>query len=86
MRVENEEARQFYEREAARNHWNKRQLERQINTLLFERLLKSRDKDGVLHLANKEQAVEGWRSRSKFLAHCDNSKRLQNHGQEVQGR
>ena len=58
MRVENEEARQFYEQEAARNHWNERQLERQINTLLFERLLKSRDKDGVLQLANEGQATE----------------------------
>ena len=58
MRVENEEARQFYEQEAARNHWNKRQLERQINTLLFERLLKSRDKDGVLQLANEGQMTE----------------------------
>ena len=58
MRVENEEARQFYEQETARNHWNKRQLERQINTLLFERLLKSRDKDGVLQHANEGQATE----------------------------
>lgn len=58
MRVENEEARQFYEQEAAHNRWNKRQLERQINTLLFERLLKSRDKDGVLQLANEGQATE----------------------------
>ena len=58
MRVENEEARQFYEQEAACNRWNKRQLERQINTLLFERLLKSRDKDGVLQLANEGQATE----------------------------
>ena len=58
MRVENEEARQFYEQEAARNHWNKRQLERQINTLLFERLLRSRDKDSVLQLANEDQATE----------------------------
>ena len=32
---------QFYEREAAQNKWNKQQLERQINTLLFECLLKS---------------------------------------------
>lgn len=55
MRVENEDARLFYEREALSNHWNKRQLERQINTLLFERLLNSRDKDGVLQLANDEQ-------------------------------
>ena len=58
MRVENEDARRFYEQEAARNHWSKRQLERQINTLLFERLIKSRDKDGVLQLANEEQATE----------------------------
>ncbi len=58
MRVDNEEARQFYEQEAARNRWSKRQLERQISTLLFERLLKSRDKDGVLQLANEGQAAE----------------------------
>ena len=58
MRVENEEARQFYEQEAARNRWTKRQLERQINTLLFERLLKSRDKAGVLQLANEGHATE----------------------------
>ena len=58
MRVENEDARQFYEQESARNHWTKRHLERQINTLLFERLLKSRDKDGVLQLANEGEATE----------------------------
>lgn len=58
MRVENDEARQFYEQEAARNRWSKRQLERQINTLLFERLLKSRDKDGVLQLVSKGQETE----------------------------
>ncbi|MCY4211897.1 MAG: PDDEXK nuclease domain-containing protein [Gammaproteobacteria bacterium] len=58
MRVENDEARQFYEQEAARNSWNKRQLERQINTLLFERLLKSRDKDGVLQLASEGHVPE----------------------------
>ena len=58
MRVENEDARQFYEQESARNHWTKRHLERQINTLLFERLLKGRDKDGVLQLANEGEATE----------------------------
>ena len=58
MRVENEEARQFYEQETVRNHWNKRQLERQINTLYFERLLKSHDKDGMMQLANEGQATE----------------------------
>ncbi|MDY6990535.1 MAG: YhcG family protein, partial [Thermodesulfobacteriota bacterium] len=57
MRVENEQARSFYEVEAAQNRWNKNQLERQINSLLFERLSKSRDKEGVLQLANEGQAV-----------------------------
>lgn len=58
MRVENDEARRFYEQETAQNRWSKRQLERQINTLLFERLLKSRDKDSVLQLANKGVTTE----------------------------
>ena len=52
MHVENDYARKFYEQEAGRNQWTKRQLKRQINTLLFERLLKSRDKNGVLQIAN----------------------------------
>ncbi len=58
MREEGEEARLFYEKEAVRSGWNKRQLERQINSFLFERLLKSRDKDGVLQLANEGLTVQ----------------------------
>lgn len=53
LKVERREARDFYEIEAIRNGWSARQLERQINTLLFDRLLKSRDKAGVLALANE---------------------------------
>jgi predicted nuclease of restriction endonuclease-like (RecB) superfamily len=53
LKVERREARDFYEIEAARNGWSARQLERQINTFLFDRLLKSRDKAGVLALANE---------------------------------
>ncbi|HMO52856.1 MAG TPA: PDDEXK nuclease domain-containing protein [Kiritimatiellia bacterium] len=53
MRVETEEARLFYEHEAVQGRWSKRQLERQISTLLFERLFKSRDKDGMLQRANE---------------------------------
>jgi len=44
MRVENEEARDFYEKETARCGWSKRDLERQIATLYYERILASRDK------------------------------------------
>lgn len=58
LRVDREEARAFYEIEAIRNGWSGRQLERQINSLLFERLLKSRDKEGVLALAGKGLLVE----------------------------
>jgi hypothetical protein len=53
MRVENRSARSFYEIQAARERWSSRDLERQINSLLFERLLKSRNKKGVMALARK---------------------------------
>jgi predicted nuclease of restriction endonuclease-like (RecB) superfamily len=53
VKVERREVRDFYEIEALRSGWSARQLERQINSLLFERLLKSRDKQGVLALANE---------------------------------
>jgi predicted nuclease of restriction endonuclease-like (RecB) superfamily len=53
LKVTRPPVRDFYEIEATRNAWSARQLERQINSLLFERLLKSRDKDGVLALANE---------------------------------
>ena len=53
LKIERREARDFYEIEAIRNGWSARQLERQINTFLFDRLLKSRDKAGVLALANE---------------------------------
>ncbi len=58
MRVENEHARSFYELEAARNSWNKRQLERQIHSFYYERLLKSKDKAGMKELANQGEAAE----------------------------
>jgi predicted nuclease of restriction endonuclease-like (RecB) superfamily len=51
-------ARDFYEIEAARNHWSSRELERQVNSLLFERLAKSRDKEGLMRLARKGQEIQ----------------------------
>jgi hypothetical protein len=47
LRVEKAEARGFYEAEAVNSRWSTRELERQINSLLFERLALSRDKAGV---------------------------------------
>ena len=57
LKVERREMRAFYEIESLSNGWSARQLERQINSLLFERLAKSRDKKGVLALANQGQRL-----------------------------
>ncbi|MBE7466826.1 MAG: DUF1016 domain-containing protein [Planctomycetes bacterium] len=58
LRVEGPEARAFYEIEALKNNWSARELERQINSLLYERLAKSRDKKGLLRLATKGHEVQ----------------------------
>ena len=55
LKVDRPEARDFYEIESVRNAWSARQLERQIASLLFDRLQKSRDRDGMLVLANEGQ-------------------------------
>ncbi len=47
MKVENENARQFYLDECAKSGWSTRQLERQINSFFYERLLSSRNKEDV---------------------------------------
>lgn len=57
LRVNRVEARAFYEIEAIKNNWSARELERQINSLLFERLAKSKDKKGLLRLASKGQEL-----------------------------
>lgn len=58
MRISNLPARGFYEIEAIQQNWTARELERQINSLLFERLAKSRDKKGVMKLATQGQQVQ----------------------------
>ena len=57
LRVDPAEARAFYEIEAIQQCWSARELERQIASLLFERLAKSRDKAGVLRLAAKGHEI-----------------------------
>jgi predicted nuclease of restriction endonuclease-like (RecB) superfamily len=57
LRVERPEARMFYENEATNAKWSTRELERQIASLLFERLALSRDKAGILELAQKGHEV-----------------------------
>lgn len=57
MRVSRPEARSFYEVECAKGRWAVRQLERQIGSMLYERLARSRDKAGVMALAQEGHEV-----------------------------
>ena len=45
MRIENVQARNFYLEECIKSNWSTRQLERQINTFYYERILSSRNAD-----------------------------------------
>lgn len=56
--IEHRAERLFYEIEAERCNWSQPVLERQIHSQLFARLLKSRDKAGMLKLASAGQTVE----------------------------
>jgi len=57
MTISNSSTRSFYEIEAAAEGWSTRELERQIASLLYERLAASRDKDNVLALAHQGQEI-----------------------------
>ncbi len=47
MRISDKTARDFYTEECAKSSWSVRQLERQINTMYYQRLLASREKASV---------------------------------------
>ena len=53
--IDNPDKREYYELEAVNNAWTGRELERQINSQLYERLLLSNDKEAVLAVARKER-------------------------------
>jgi len=55
--IRNSDERSFYEIEAARQDWTVRELKRQFNSSLYERLALSRDKDGIRRLAKEGQTV-----------------------------
>ena len=55
IQIENEHKRTYYIAEASKNNWNSRQLERQINSQLYERLLLSTDKESLMAIANNEK-------------------------------
>jgi predicted nuclease of restriction endonuclease-like (RecB) superfamily len=53
--IENNDKREYYLEESSNQNWSSRQLERQINSQLYERLLLSNDKQSVLEVARKEK-------------------------------
>ncbi len=55
LKVEKEDAREFYLKETITGNWSTRQLERQINSLYFDRLLMSKDKKGLMLDTDKSQ-------------------------------
>ena len=57
MNIEHKNERLFYEIEAEKENWDVEHLKHQIYTFLFARLLKSKDKDGVMSLAREGQMV-----------------------------
>lgn len=58
MRIENVDERNFYEIEATQNNWSLRELERQFNSSLYERLALSKDKIAIKELALQGQIIE----------------------------
>ncbi|MEI6090967.1 MAG: PDDEXK nuclease domain-containing protein [bacterium] len=55
LRIDNEDKRDYYLLESVKNNWTSRELERQINSSLYERLLLSSDKDAVMAVARNER-------------------------------
>ena len=56
LSITNDDERKFYEQKAIKENWSTRELERQINSSLYERLLLSKDKKGILKLAEERQS------------------------------
>lgn len=56
--ISDKDKREYYELEASNNCWTARQMQRQINSMLYERLLMSNDKEAVLAMARKERMPE----------------------------
>lgn len=58
MRIKNPDERKFYEIESHAQNWSVRQLQRQYNSSLYERLALSRDKEEIMRLATDGQTIE----------------------------
>jgi len=57
LKIDDDAERDFYEIEAVNSNWSVRELERQFNSSLFERLALSRDKQAIKKLSEKGQII-----------------------------
>ena len=96
MRIDNADERRFYEIESERNHWSLRELRRQFDSALYERLALSSDKKKLTDLARKGQIIEkpsdavkdpyvleflGWPEKAEY-SESDLESRIINHLQD----
>lgn len=58
MKIDNLDEQRFYEIESEKNNWSVRELQRQFNSSLYERLALSKDKKAVKELSRKGQIIE----------------------------
>ena len=75
--------REYYELEAMNHCWTARELERQINSQLYERLLLSNDKESVLAVARKERIPQTPQEIIKFGPVTDVCELLRPHGKDA---
>ena len=71
LSIDNQEKREFYIAESVKNNWTSRQLERQINSSLYERLLMSSDKESVLAVAKNKKLPSDAREIIKDPMHLE---------------
>lgn len=65
IQISDKDKREFYELEASHNNWTAREMERQIHSQLYERLLLSSDKDAVMAVARRERMPQSPREMVK---------------------
>lgn len=58
LKIEDPLERSFYEKESENSRWGVRELKRQVNSMLFQRLALSTDKTEVMRLASEGQVIE----------------------------
>ena len=58
LKIDNDMARSFYEKQSIKEKWSIREMKRQKNSMLLERIALSKDKKGVLTISKNGQIIE----------------------------